>query len=282
MMLKKIMMGAAALALSVTTLSGAANAGSIYLTGHDVLLHSNQNGYSTVILDWLRGAGTGSEITAGSYRVGLVLSDPAVGSASTTTLDDYGGLTTLGLGAGTTAGAFTAFLGAIDVLVVPSHTSCGGCAFTTAASDILNGFSAEVTSFFNAGGDIWGNSGATLASFYGFLPPSAVATGTSIGGSTGFAATAAGVAIGITDGSPSMINGFPTHNRFSSFDPDFTVFETRDILGTTEVISIGIRDATIGGGGIGTSDVPEPASMTLLGAGLAGIIGLVRRRRAAA
>ncbi|MGK2873377.1 MAG: hypothetical protein ACSLFL_14170 [Alphaproteobacteria bacterium] len=76
MMLKKIMMGAAALALSVTTLSGAANAGSIYLTGHDVLLHSNQNGYSTVILDWLRGAGTGSEITAGSYRVGMVLREP--------------------------------------------------------------------------------------------------------------------------------------------------------------------------------------------------------------
>lgn len=186
------------------------------------------------------------------------------------------------------ASAFSAALRAplnglsTDVLVIPSHLNCGGCDLSSADADILEGLSAEIASYFNAGGDIYANSGADDGTFYNFLPPGAVASGLPIGGSAGFDCTAAGAAIGITGGAScpgvSMINGFPTHNRFTGFDSDFTVFERRG----EEVISIGIRDATIGGGGIGTGDgtgsVPEPATILLMGAGLAGL-GFVRRKK---
>src|SRR5688500_20291430 len=68
---KLILMTVATLGLAA---GGAAHAGSVYLTGHDVDLHDGQNGYDVVILDWLRGAGTTSEIAAASYSVGLIRS----------------------------------------------------------------------------------------------------------------------------------------------------------------------------------------------------------------
>src|SRR5688572_7050379 len=47
-------------------------AGSILLTGHDVLLHNGQNGFDTVTLNYLRGAGTASEIAAANYSIAVV------------------------------------------------------------------------------------------------------------------------------------------------------------------------------------------------------------------
>lgn len=272
---------------SVLTLGigGAAQAGSIFLTGHDVLLHSGQNGYDNVILDWLRGAGTGSEIAAASYDIGFVRGfQGSVGSVGVNTLEGFGTITTRDIadwGALDAAARadFVSFLGGVDVLVIPSHTTCGGCDLSSTDADILEGLSAEIADFFNAGGDVYANSGATDTTFYNFLPPGAVASGVSIGGSTGFTCTAAGVAIGIncSPTSPSNINGFPTHNRFAGFDSDFTVFEVRG----DEVISIGIRDAVIGGGGIGTpggGTVPAPATALLAGIGLVGL-GFTRRKK---
>lgn len=264
---------ATSLRASVLLLVGAlgAQGGSIYLTGHDVLLHSNQTGYTNVILDYLRGATTGSEIAAPSYNIGLVRG--FAGFASTTVLSSgYGTLTTRDLTSFVDASDFATFLGTVDVLVIPSHTTCGGCDLSDADSAILNSFSPEIAAFFNAGGDIWGNSGALLPTFYNFLPPGAVASGLPISGSSGFTATPAGVAIGIV---PTMINGFQTHNRFTDFDPDFTVFETRG----SEIISIGIRDARISDGGIdkGPTIVPEPSTFILLATGVAALLCYRRR-----
>ena len=256
--------------------SSGAYAGSIYLTGHDVDLHSGQNSYDNVILNYLRGAGTGSAIAAGSYRIGIVKGDSgSVGTIGVNTYEGFGTTTVRTASSFTGAADFATFLSGIDVLAISSHTSCGGCSITTADSNIINGFAPQIETFFNAGGDIFGNTGATLATFYGFLPPSAVASGSSISGSSGFTATLDGIGIGITS---AMINGFPTHNRFTSMAPAFTVFETRG----TEIISIGVRDAKIDGGGItpgGPGAVTEPATMALMGLGLAGL-GFARRRKA--
>lgn len=272
-------MGAACLAAS-----GAAQAGAIYLTGHDVLLHGGQRGYDGVILDFLRGSTPRS-----SYSISVVGS--GVGFASFTGGSRFTGMAS---GSAITTGTATSFASvkyyrtgtgadwntilAADALVLLSHTSCGGCDLSTVGSGEVNSHAADIASRFNAGMDIWANSGARLATYYDFLPPGATSTGASISGSRGFTATADGTAIGITN---TMINGFATHNRFPTFAPAFTVFETRG----SEDISIGIKDAVIGGGGIttpppgGTPSVPEPGTVALLGLG-AFLLAWSRRRMA--
>ncbi|MDO8477046.1 MAG: PEP-CTERM sorting domain-containing protein [Candidatus Rokubacteria bacterium] len=278
-------LGVAALTLALVgqgVFAGSAEAGNVYLTGHDVDFHSGQNGYESLILDFLRGGAT--PIAAADYDI-LLLRTTGVGS--TLSPAGFGTVTIADPISFADGAAFAAALLGKDALFIASHVNCGGCALTTAGSNAINGFSAQIASFFNAGGDIYANTGADLATYYDFLPPGAVASGAPISGSSGFDATNAGDAIGITN---AMINGFPTHNRFTSFVPAFTVFETRPAAGVDcnaapfatgcEIISLGILDARITDGGIVTDGgtVPAPAALVLLGAGLLGA-GLLRRFR---
>jgi len=269
-------------------LSPTVQAGSVFLTGHDIDLHDGADGYDVTILNYLRGAGTTSEIAAASYKVGLIRSIDATNPASGFVggvLEGaplwVGGVTQADPTQFANAAAFATFLSSVDVLVVASQVNCGGCDFSPGDSAVLNTFAPEIAAFFNAGGDIWGNTVANLATGYNYLPPSAAASGPPISGSTGFLPTAAGTAIGITS---VMVNGDQTHNRFTAFDSDFVVFETRpnsSVEGGQEIISIGLRDAVISSSGISSSGggtVPTPGTLALLGLAALGL-AIARRRR---
>jgi hypothetical protein len=256
-------------------LIGNSQAGSIFLTGHDVDLHNGQNGYDNIVINWLRGAGTAGEISASSYNIGVLRSPVGfIGNVGLNMYEGFGSVDVRDVSSFANSTDFATWLSTKNLLSVSSHTSCGGCALTTDDSDTINTWNSQISAFFNSGGDIWGISGASLSSYYNFLPPGAVASGLPISGSAGFTATAAGTSIGILS---SNINGFPTHNRFTAFDPDFTVFETRG----SEVISIGIRDATITDGGIGVCGgagqpecaVPEPETLPLIAVGMMAMVG---------
>jgi hypothetical protein len=248
--------------------AGTANAGAIYLTGHDVLLHGAQNGYDDVILDYLR-SDPSDTIARSDYDIGQVGyttdagGSPGVGgsfgSFTETTVDIFG-----------SAAAFGTFLSSIDVLVIPWIYTLG-----VTNSVTLNSYSSEIETFFNAGGDIFANSSHTNATYFDFLPSGVAASGPSISGSSGFVATTAGLGIGIAS---NMINGFQTHNAFTSFSSAFTVFETR----SGQDISIGLQGGSItDGGGIVTTAVPEPATLFLFGVSLFGIL-LIRKSNKAA
>lgn len=157
-----------------------------------------------------------------------------------------------------------------DILVILSHTSCGGCDLTTAGSEEINAQSDLIGAAFDAGLAIWGLSGANLATYYDFLPEGALVSGEPISGSTGFEPTPEGEAIGLTD---DMVNGDATHNRFTDVAAGFTVFEIRPFEGVDEIISIGASDITFEG----IIGVPAPPTVipTLSFWGLALLAGLM-------
>ena len=212
-------------------------AGSLYLTGHDTLLHGGQNGYWRVILNYLRGAGTATETAEADYDVAFIKTSGAnfqagwAGTVTTydpTTLDDAGW-----------AEVFSK-----DVIVVPWAP-----AFSAAARIAFNARKAQLETFFNAGGDLWMNSNWGATDYYDVLPASVLSSGVGISGSSGFEATAEGTAIGILS---SHINGFATHNNFTTVASELTVFELRTSTGNA--ISIGVSDARITDGGINTDN----------------------------
>ena len=262
---RKLLAGAALAGFLV----GNAQAGNIYLTGHDVLFHTGQNTYDDVILTYLADG-----IAPTNYDLGVLR---GVGGSLTAPTDSvWGTVDVRNPSSFTDLADFTSWLGGFDALVIGSHINCGGCTITDADVGIINGFASAIHDFFNAGGDIYANSGANNPNYYNFLPPGAVATGASISGSFGFVATADGIGIGILN---NMINGFPTHNRFTSFSPGFTVFETRPVTGAPdEIISIGLRGGTIIDDIIVVPSVPEPATLALVAVALIGF-GFAGRRR---
>lgn len=275
---------------SLSALIPSAQAGDIILTGHDMDFHSGQRGFDLVGLNYLSGgpsaayniavigtAGSGGAAwsTGGSYVSGVsgtVVASPT--GYGTTTFYDAVAFSLL------TPANRALILGGVGALVVLSQDACGGCSLTTAGSAALNSVAADITTAFNAGLDIFGNTSATNPTYYGFLPASAVATGASISGSSGFALTPAGTAIGLTDASPgtSMINGFQTHNRFATAAAAFTVFETRPSTAgaPAEIITIGLKDGRIGDGVI--TGVPDSGmTVALLGMALPGLAFLRRK-----
>lgn len=237
---------------NTVTFTGAGGGGNIFLTGHDIDLHSGQLGFDLAILNYLRGS-----IPAAEYDIVVLGSNAGTWrfSNGTQTLPGFGSVTYIDTATLIANPALWDQVFAADAIMINSHTTVGGGDLNTAGSNAINGQLARMTQFVSNGGDIWANSSGSLATYYNFLPSGVLATGATIAGSNGFAPTAAGSALGITN---TMVNGFPTHNSFPTFDPAFTVFETRpfDDLGTAIAppltISIGVANAVIDAGGFVT------------------------------
>ncbi len=270
--LRALRKAAAVIAISGLFLTSA-NAGNVFLTGHDVLLHSGQNGYDAVILDYLRNG----EGTRASYNVLYVTSGGTPGGLASVIAEGFNvtQITHAAFGA-----APAAALAGKSAFVLPwwyDGEVAGNAAVTSAASK------AAIEAFFNSGGDIWGNSSHSFPQYYNFLPAGVAASGPELAGnpSSGFLATPEGTAIGITSG---MINGNPTHNVFSTFAPAFTVFE-RYQSQTGSVISIGLVDGIITTGGIttggvttgGVTSVPDAGSASFLLLFGLGTLAAIRR-----
>jgi hypothetical protein len=249
-----------------------AQAGSLFLTGHDIDNHFNADGYDVTILKYLTGKTDLSSVKV-SYLGSSGYATPTQGAVTSYTVSTM-----------TDAQWATALQA--DVLEIGS----GNRAISVADVAKITTRKSQIVNFFNAGGNIWGNTSDSILGYYdAFLPPALISTTAPQSASDGFYATTAGTGIGITN---IQVNGDPTHNSFTNIPSAFTVFEKLSLSGNPAVqsindpiISIGLKDGTItngggtGGGVIITPPTAAPEPFTIVGTLLGGAAAFRMKKR---
>jgi len=256
--LRNIAVAAAVAAFAFTT-GSPANAGNIFLTGHDTDFHFSGNPATQAVLGAdLTFVRAGSSLPVLVFDSGTQLSNAltALGIAHTTVNPDIAG--------NITDAMFDHSV--YSAIAVASVDSCGGCDNHPVGLANLATHVSAIGAFVTAGGGILGLAGAADLAAYAYVPEAASNAG-GFPPSTGYIETVAGTAAGLL-----AENGDATHNFFSTpgtggVSAAYTVAE---ILGTTgQVESVFVAGATVTCTGSScTLGVPGP----IAGAGLPGIL----------
>jgi hypothetical protein len=272
----------AAVAFASLLTAGTAHAGPVFLTGHDPDFHAQDSVHAANLLT----AGISFALGGTSNFNDNVHKTLWVESFNPVTSGHRrgeAGLISIGLTLGqdfdwVDAASFAlADLSQYNAIGVAS--SFGGM-FTSAELNAMILRTADITAFINAGGGLFAsaecdsggacdasNMAAPHGAMYGYLP----VTVSSISPSPPFFPTAFGTSLGLTFDDLQD----PTHNSFGLIGG----------LTPVDLDSASPQHATTLAGNVrigdgGFEEIPEPATIALLGAGLAGIAGMRRRRKA--
>ena len=261
---------AAALALTAT-----AQAGPVFLTGHDPDFHAQGSAGAVVLLETGLSFATGGTYNTGTKKFLWVESNLAPTSGH---LVGKNALTDIGLVAGTNYDAVDAAgLASVNFhnySAIAIASDFGGM-LTKAEINELIARKSDIASFINGGGGLFAAAECGVGfpdcipdlvdsstDLFGFLP----VTVTSVATTPPYTVTSFGASLGLTNGD---VND-PTHNSFGDIG-GLKIVDT-DNAGIPTTLA---GNVNIGGGGFTT---PEPATLALLGGGLLALAGLRRRR----
>lgn len=266
-----------AAACAAFAVAGAANAGNVYLTGHDPDFHSAAGQPDGKIqLKTALNFVTGGTYNDGSTKFLWVESNLAATGGH---LVGFNGLSTVGVGAGNVdrvdaAGFAGVNLSNYSAIVVAS--SFGGM-LTSAEINAMIARSTDIANFINAGHGLAafaecfqtsacdGSNTVVPTTPFGYLP----ITVTSVDTVAPYHVTAYGASLGLTD---AVVSDCCTHNSFGAIGGLNIVDLDQNNVATTLAGNV-----TVGAGGL--TGTPEPSTWAMLIVGFGGAGAMIRANR---